>query len=67
MPTIKNALWSPLTLDLGGRALRLDPRKTEDISDAELQAPGLQRHLLAGDVYLLPQSEGADKKTRGKG
>ena len=67
MPTIKNALWSPLTLDLGSRALRLDPRKTDDITDAELQAPALQGHLQAGNVYLLPQTDTPDKKTKGKG
>jgi len=67
MPTIKNALWSPLSLELEGRAMRIEPRATGEITDAELQSPGVQRHLQTGNIYLLPEPPAADRKTRGRG
>jgi hypothetical protein len=67
MPTIKNALWSPLSVELEKRVIRIDPRKTEEISDADVQSPGVQKLLQSGNIYLLPEPAAPDKKTRGRG
>jgi len=54
MGMIKNAAFSSLTVELlNGKMIMLGPRKTQTISDDEFQAPGVQRLLQAGKIFVV--------------
>jgi hypothetical protein len=64
MAIIKNALWSPLTVELlKGKVILLSPRETQTITDEEFQSDGFQQLFRAGKIHVLPQppAPAADK------
>ena len=55
MATIKNALWTPLTVELlHGKMILLSPRGTQTITDEEFHADGFQQLFRAGKIHVLP-------------
>jgi hypothetical protein len=67
MATIKNALWSPLTVELlQGKMILLDPRGTQTITDEEFASEGFQQLFQAGKIHVLPPQP-ADRKVPAKG
>jgi hypothetical protein len=56
MVAIKNALWSPLTIELSGRkTLTLKPRETQEISEQEFASEGCQQLFREEKIVVLPE------------
>lgn len=63
MPTIKNKLNSPLSIDLGGgKSIHLLPLEKRDISKNDVKANQVQAALRAGYIQVLPDQAPARKK-----
>jgi hypothetical protein len=55
MPTVKNMLYSTISLDLPeGRSLTLGPRESKDIPVSDLASDDLRRRILEEELYILP-------------
>jgi hypothetical protein len=66
MALIKNALFSPLTVELlHGKVILLGPRATQTITEEEFQSPGCQKLFRAGKVNVLPQPEATGHEATG--
>ena len=57
MPTVKNMLYSTVSLELPkGRSLTLGPRESRDIHADDLASEDLRRRVLDDELYILPES-----------
>jgi len=63
MPSIKNKLNSPLSIDLGGgKSIHLLPLEKRNISENDVKANQMQAALRAGYILVLPDRAPAKKK-----
>jgi len=71
MKTVHNLTRAPLRVPLpGGKILHLGPGKTGTISDAAIEAPGVQRLIRSKSIEIVGSDEGGssdDSGTSGQG
>lgn len=57
MPIVKNLTYGPITIELAESSITLGPRESKTVEKADVESPGVQRHLREGTLFIIPVSE----------
>jgi hypothetical protein len=62
MPTVKNTSYGVLTIALRSRTISLKPGESVSLSDRELQAEEVQKHLRNKLIVVMPDKPKKEPK-----